>query len=186
MSDSKLREKKSDEPAVDCRRISCEYYRCYARKTQPSQTTLCAAAILLVFALIFASCSKKAPAPETNFVIPENATEIPDIDLSKMNANMVYAQVFDMMIASESYAEKRIKMSGAFEIYPAADNGKKAYAIIISDALACCKTGIEFQYNFENQEPQPGTELTVTGTFKLTELQDGIQYFFIEAEKVEQ
>lgn len=117
----------------------------------------------------------------------ENSTdkEKVDFDLSTMKPNMVYVQVFDMLVSPETYENKIIRMKGNFEIYEASEIMGKSYAVIIYDALACCQQGIEFRYDFENNLPEKGAEIIVTGKFVLSELESGISYNFVQADSVE-
>ncbi len=155
-------------------------------------------AFAALFLAIFSGCSKKKNEIQTSFAIPENSlpaeaapSEKIDFDLTKMNANIVYAQVFEMMIEPEKYQGKRIKMRGNFEIFKnTAEIAKiagspESYSVIISDALACCRQGISFHYDFKDGAPAKGCEITVTGTFVMSELDSGIGYNFVQAEKVE-
>ena len=148
------------------------------------------------------SCKEKSPVV-TSFAIPENALTIEeaaiaannaasgknsagiDYDLSSMNANMVYAEVFNMMVEPEIYDDKVIKMRGNFAVYDNELTGKKSYAVIITDALACCQQGIEFQYDFAEHLPKEGDEITVTGVYVTAMLSGDIAYNFVKAETVE-
>ncbi len=156
--------------------------------------------IALVAVLILSSffgCSKKKNKIQTSFAIPENSFPVEDdspekvdFDFTKMNANMVYAQVFEMMIEPEKYQNKKIKMRGNFEIFKNTAEVQKiagspeSYSVIISDALACCQQGISFHYDFKDGAPAKGSEIIVTGTFIMSELDSGIGYNFVQAESV--
>ena len=157
----------------------------------------------------FFSCKEKSVA-DTNFSIPENASSVGntnatgtqsavsassdernsakiDYDLSVMNSNMVYAEVFNMMVEPEIYDDKVVKMRGNFAVYensPTA-NGGKAYAVIISDALACCQTGIEFKYDFNGNEPKDGDIITVTGKYVTAMLPGDVVFNYVKADSVE-
>ncbi len=112
------------------------------------------------------------------------ATEGVDYDLSKMNSNMIYAQVFDMMMQPEVYKDKIIRISGDY--YQLPDNkGKMTNAVIIRDALACCQQGLEFVWDFGGSVPAQETPLTVTGVYKITTDSDGLMRTFIQASSVE-
>jgi hypothetical protein len=162
---------------------------------------------LLIFSLF--SCREKAVI-ETSFAIPENARTIEeeaiaaneaisakktasadgtkiDYDLTEMNSNMVYSQVFDMMIEPEIYDDKLIKMRGNFALYPNSPtaNGGTAYAVIISDALACCQQGIEFKYDFGEKLPKEGDIITVTGQYVSAIMSDDIVYNYVKAVSVD-
>ncbi|MBQ6056265.1 MAG: hypothetical protein IJL34_01200 [Treponema sp.] len=112
------------------------------------------------------------------------ATEGVDFDISVMNANMVYAQVFDMMMQPEVYKDKIIRISGDY--YQLPDNkGKMTNAVIIRDALACCQQGMEFVWDFGEAVPAQETPITVTGPFKITTDSEGLMRTFIQASSVE-
>ena len=163
---------------------------------------------------LLTSCKEKS-AVETSFAIPENAVSIEeqaiaqneatslkssatvtehgrsdgtkiDFDLSEMNSDLVYASVFQMMIDPDTFANKVIKMRGNFVTYPSSTiAGGKTYAVIISDALACCKQGIEFHYDFGGKEPKDGDIVTVTGTYTCDVLPGEIFYNYVKADSVE-
>ena len=112
------------------------------------------------------------------------ATEGVDFDISVMNANMVYAQVFDMMMQPEVYRDKVIKIAGDYYRLP--DNkGNMTNAVIIRDALACCQQGMEFVWDFGEAVPAQETPITVTGPFKITTDSEGLMRTFIQASSVE-
>ena len=126
----------------------------------------------------FSSCKEKSPATAndalpTQSVASSDGSKI-DYDLASMNANMLYAEVFNMMIEPEIYDEKTVRMKGNFASYPNSPtaNGGTAYAVVISDALACCQSGIEFKYDFGENLPKEGEEITVTGRY-VTAFLDG-------------
>ena len=58
-------------------------------------------------------------------------------------------------------------MAGTFAVYEG--DGRNYYACLIADATACCSQGIEFLWKGDHpypaDYPEPGTEITVTGTF---------------------
>ncbi|MBR0342798.1 MAG: hypothetical protein IJH64_11240 [Oscillospiraceae bacterium] len=90
-----------------------------------------------------------------------------DIDLTALNSNLVYPQVYDMITEPDEYIGKTVKMSGQFAIY---EGEKRVYcACIVADATACCSQGIEFI--LEGEPPYPegypelGEEITVAGVF---------------------
>ena len=90
-----------------------------------------------------------------------------DIDLTVLNSNLVYSQVYDMITEPDEYIGKTVKMSGQFAIY---EGEERVYcACIVADATACCSQGIEFI--LEGEPPYPegypelGEEITVAGVF---------------------
>ncbi len=140
--------------------------------------------LLIFFSLVLFGCNKVQKNINSSD-LEIKTTEKVDFDLSTMKPNMVYAQVFDMLVSPETYENKIIRMKGNFEIYEASEIMGISYAVIIYDALACCQQGIEFRYDFGNNLPEKGSEITVTGKFILSELESGISYNFVQADSVE-
>lgn len=145
--------------------------------------------LLIFFSLVLFGCSKVQKNGDS-LKLSENLSdsvkkEKVDFDLSTMKPNMVYAQVFDMLVSPETYENKVIRMKGNFEIFEGSEIMGKSYAVIIYDALACCQQGIEFRYDFGDNLPEKGSEITVTGKFILSELESGISYNFVQADSVE-
>ena len=67
-----------------------------------------------------------------------------DYDLTKMNANMVYATVLNIMENTSAYIGKVIKVRGPFRPFDGLNPDYCYPAIIIQDATACCASGLEF------------------------------------------
>ncbi len=129
-----------------------------AETTEPAETTATPITV-------------EPPVPEERGGIHENfkGTEGIDIDLTKGNANLVYAQVYSMMYTPEEYIGKKVKMQGQFTFYQDKATGKYYYACFISDAAACCTQGIEFipskKVKYPDDFPKVGSEISVTGVF---------------------
>ena len=119
----------------------------------------------------------------------KKAKDKPDIDLTKMSATMIYAEVFNMLIAPEDYENKIIKMKGNFQVFTNEENTERYYAVIIQDATACCQQGIEFIWDGDHIYPQDypeiGQEITVTGSYKVAYTPDDLEYHFLLADRVE-
>lgn len=98
-----------------------------------------------------------------------NSNEEIDIDLTQLSSSMVYAQVYDMVNNGNDYLGKTVKAKGPFAYYKDEQNGNEYFAVIISDATACCAQGIEFvldgEYTYPDDYPELETEITVTGIF---------------------
>lgn len=162
------------------------------------------AALALTIAAALTGCTKKQSPQQAGSFIDEQtqialeeidkeleekqkamtATEGVDFDISVMNANMVYAQVFDMMMQPEVYKDKIIKIAGDYYRLP--DNkGNMTNAVIIRDALACCQQGMEFKWDFGEEVPAQETPVTVIGPFKITTDSEGLMRTFIQATSVE-
>ena len=107
-----------------------------------------------------------------------NAALAPDIDLTKMSVTMIYSQIFNMLIMPEEYVDKIIKVRGAFEIYPNENNEIDFFTLTVMDATACCKEGIDFiwagNHTYPDDYPEQGQEITITGTYKSFENEDGV------------
>ena len=143
-------------------------------------------ALLFAACLAFFGCAKNRKEDFSESAADEKPKkEKIDYDLSNMKPNMIYAQIFDMMVSPETYNGKIIKMKGSFEIFEASEIMGESYSVIIYDALACCQQGIEFKYDFGENIPEKGSEITVTGKFTVSELESGISYNFVQADSVE-
>lgn len=100
-----------------------------------------------------------------------------ELDLSKMNADFVYAFIFQIIVEPEKYEGKTIRMTGTFEtFYDDAPYGRHDYCII-TDVLACCAQGLEFE-SAKVSSVEPGQKITVSGTLKLRDAlsPDGMEY----------
>ena len=106
-----------------------------------------------------------------------------DVDLTAMNATMVYSQVNDMLSNPDPYIDKVVKMTGPFKPYESTSPDFCYPAIVITDATACCGSGIEFLlYGIPrcsmaggNGYPLYNEEATIVGVFK-TYLEDNSVY----------
>jgi len=114
-----------------------------------------------------------------------------DVDLNNLNANVVYAQVFQMMTEPDKFIGKRIRMSGQFNVYAAEEGNPSGvteyYAIIIADAQACCQQGIEFVWpghTYPEGFPEVKSNASVTGIFEVYE-ENGKKYCRLIADTVE-
>ena len=100
-----------------------------------------------------------------------------ELDLSKMNADLAYAFIFQIVVEPEKYEGKTVRMTGTFEtFYDNEPYGRHDYCII-TDVLACCAQGLEFE-NAKVSGIEPGQKITVSGTLKLRDAvsPDGMEY----------
>ncbi len=117
--------------------------------------------------------SQPNPLPEPSKNNSSDASQIPsdrkqdgiDVDLTVLSANMVYAEVYNMMISPKDYVNKTIKMEGTAASYHDDKTKKDYYACIIKDATACCSQGIEFELTGDYKYPGDGQHVSVTGVF---------------------
>lgn len=152
--------------------------------------------VLAAIPLLFLSCSKPALPPQkpvidstaiektagvlSDAALEENSDISVDYDLTTMNANMVYAQVFNLMLEPEKFENATFKIRGNF-IKASGPQGQPAYAVIIKDALACCQQGLEFIWDFAGAEPRPDQEILVIGQYTLTTTPDGFSHNYLAA-----
>ena len=100
-----------------------------------------------------------------------------ELDLSKMNADLAYAFIFQIAVEPEKYEGKTVRMTGTFEtFYDNEPYGRHDYCII-TDVLACCAQGLEFE-SAKVSGVEPGQKITVSGTLKLRDAvsPDGMEY----------
>lgn len=108
-------------------------------------------------------------APDGTLVSPSPKASKVDVDLTQMNSTMVYSEVYSMLTQPELYLGKSVRMNGAFSVYEGED--MVYFAVLISDATACCSQGIEFvlandsEMKYPDNYPAIGTTVTVSGTF---------------------
>ncbi|WP_147634998.1 hypothetical protein [Treponema pectinovorum] len=157
----------------------------------------CAATISLAFLLFGCTKTKNQTLDEQTSLAIEQIDEensksksvlqndgsVLDYDLTTMNANMVYSQIFNLMLDPEEYENKTFKMRGNFIKFTDPE-GNPAFGVIIKDALACCQQGLEFHYDFK-KEPAEGQLITVTGKYTVTKVQNDMFYTYLEASSVE-
>ena len=93
-----------------------------------------------------------------------------DVDMTGLNANMVYSQIYDIMTKPDAYEGKTMKISGVFSAYEAPSTGNIYFSCFVADAAACCQQGLEFEltdnYAYPADYPDEGDEITVYGTFE--------------------
>lgn len=116
---------------------------------------------------IEATVDEEAQIPEGDVDGSENI----DYDLTAMNADMVYATVYQLMINPNDYIGKRIKIRGRYYATWYEPTQKYYHYIIIEDAMACCAQGLEFVWDdgshiYPDEYPSDETEVEATGIFE--------------------
>ena len=105
-----------------------------------------------------------------------------DVDLTKMNATMIYARVLNLMMNPETYVGMTVRMSGKLSRYVDPETEAQYFACIIPDATACCTQGIEFvrkgDYRFPDDYPELDTEVVVEGVLEIYE-ENGLKYIHL-------
>ena len=95
-----------------------------------------------------------------------------DIDFTAMSSDMVYATVYQMCYVDPTpYEGKVFKAKGTFAIATSEITHLYYSYVVIKDALACCASGVEFQWEkggekYPDDYPVDGTEIEVIGTFE--------------------
>lgn len=102
-----------------------------------------------------------------------------DNDLTKLGANLVYAELYNILAEAESHFGSVMRIKGKFDYYKDEEKNKIFYGVFITDATACCQQGLEFvpkeHYKFPEDYPKRGTWMVVTGEFQAYE-EDGLKY----------
>lgn len=103
-----------------------------------------------------------------------------DFDLTDLGPDILYAEVYSMMVFPDQYLGRTIKVAGIFTVYYDEARDNYHFACFVSDAAACCQQGIEFILDgdkaYPSDYPQEGAEITVTGVFGTYE-EDGNTYW---------
>jgi len=94
-----------------------------------------------------------------------------DYDLTIMGADLVYATVYDMMMNPSTYEGKTVRMSGQYYASYMDDTQKYYMYCLISDAMGCCQSGMEFVWEdgshvYPDEYPADYSEVEITGTYK--------------------
>lgn len=138
--------------------------------------------VLVIISVMFNSCKKgkslgKISADANNY----DGTHI-DLDLSGMNYNMLSSVAFDIMVAPEKYANKRIKTSGNF--YTSVYEDTRYFSAIVWDPTGCCPAGMDFippeSMNFPEDFPEPDEKIIVIGTLKYVDENNDRLLFYAE------
>lgn len=135
-----------------------------------------------------AAVSTPPPTPAATATPQPTATPSPDgvdLDLTRLSATMVFAEVAAMVRTPEDYLGKTVRMAGPLAVYEAnpALGIDYFYTVVIQDATACCQQGMEFIWP-EGTLPEAGTGLVVTGTFAEYDC-GGLPSYHIVADTVE-
>jgi len=131
---------------------------------------LAIAVILSLCTAIFSACgSTQKGADLSTESTNSSASGEYDYDLSKMSSTMIYSTVYSMLTAPDDYVGKTVRVTGNFNVYHDDTTKKDYYAVLISDATACCQQGLEFDlgssYKYPDDYPPENALITVTGTF---------------------
>ncbi|MDR1668341.1 MAG: hypothetical protein LBR76_00095 [Oscillospiraceae bacterium] len=104
----------------------------------------------------------------------------PDVDLTVMNATMVYGEVYNMMTNPEDYMGKTVKARGPYYASFYEETGQVYHFVLIEDAAACCQQGLEFIWDghaYPDSFPPDNTNVEVTGVFGQYEELGEVYYY---------
>ncbi len=156
--------------------------------------------LILIFAVLISGCtkSKDSKINDSSIIIQgeeskdnkekDNTDKIQeekkdkrgavDLDLTELNTNILYAEVYNMMCIPGDYEGKTVKLKGSFMCYNDVSTGKEYYVCMVQDMQACCTQGIEFEpiekLNGDTC-PESGATIIVTGEFTTYE-ESGIRF----------
>lgn len=108
---------------------------------------------------------------------------IVDHDLSNMNANMIFAEIFNLVLMPDEYIGRTFRMKGNFAVYVNETSGNKYFSIIIPDATQCCQQGIDIiclgDMKYPEDFPKIGSEIMVTGQFNSITTEEGLSFNYL-------
>ena len=108
---------------------------------------------------------------------------IVDYDLSNMNANMIFAEIFNLVLMPDEYIGRTFRMKGNFAVYVNETSGNKYFSIIIPDATQCCQQGIDIiclgDMKYPEDFPKIGSEIMVTGQFNSITTDEGLSFNYL-------
>ena len=122
---------------------------------------------------VSADQTESAAPPKPTVDVPDASNKEYDIDLTTLDSNMVYAQVYDMVFGETDYNGKLVRAKGQFSYYQDPVTKKEYFAVLITDAAACCAQGIEFilagEHIYPDDYPEIGDPIIVHGVFNTYE-----------------
>lgn len=88
--------------------------------------------------------SKKITTGSSVDKIVKEKTKKKETQNTKMNKDMVYATVYQLMVEPDKYIGKTLCIDGLYYTGQNEKTGTYYHYSIIKDALACCSQGLEF------------------------------------------
>lgn len=130
---------------------------------------------VLILSFIITGCSNELENAEEqksdpNTSKPSNSI---DVDLTSLSSTIVYSEVFSMILNSDDYVGKKIKVKGQMAVQTDEATDKTYFAVIVADAAGCCQQGLEFVWEGDHSYPDDylpeGSEIEITGVFRTYE-----------------
>ncbi len=126
--------------------------------------------------------TKNSPSSQEN---APGMNEPVDMDLTTMNATMIYSIIYDLMIKPNDYYGKSFMVDGYFDTMSNDELGTRYFFVVVPDATACCVQGLEFKLPegkvYPDDFPEPGTDIRVRGVLGSYE-ELGQSYAYIQAD----
>lgn len=105
-----------------------------------------------------------------------------DIDFSKMDKNMIYSIVYNIVFEPDQYIGKKMRIRGeSYSVFHEPLNAT-IHTVIVKDATACCVQGLSYILPKGTEYPEDGLDVEVTGIFETFE-NDGIEYTHLRCSK---
>lgn len=102
-----------------------------------------------------------------------------DIDMTGYSDTILYSQIYDMLYDPDAYLGQTVRLTGSLDYYQDPETMQEYFTALVSDATSCCAVGLEFACAgdrvYPRDYPEPGTQVTVTGTFDTYE-ENGFSY----------
>lgn len=122
-------------------------------------------------------------------VVTSNVNEGENIDLTKLNATMLYARLVNIYDDPESYIGKTIKMQGQFSIATSNSTNQNYYYATIYDEVMCCQAGVEFiwdenSHKYPDEYPSEGEQIEIEGVFSSYE-EEGETFHYLNIKGIE-
>ncbi len=112
-----------------------------------------------------------------------NDIESIDLDLTQLNKNMLYSQLYNIMMNPLDYLGKSIRIEGLYISDLATDTGKSYHFVVITDEAACCQQGMEFKIDEGLNYPEPNTSIVIEGIFA-SYMEEGQQWYYLQVSNI--
>ena len=132
--------------------------------------------LIILFVLISGCADKEA------LLIHEESEPTPvDIDLTVLSTTVLSAELMNIIVNSEDYLGKTIRVRGTYYYLFYEQTGKYYHYVITKEGDECCQEGIEFMLSgepvFPDDFPLVKTPIEVEGVFSLYEELDRRYYY---------
>ena len=105
-----------------------------------------------------------------------------DVDIAGLSLLVVHGEVNKILNNPDSYAGKRIRMSGPYYHISPQGSSARYHFVAVEIADDCCIRGLEFIWEggdaFPDGYPQDWADIEVTGVYNSYE-EDGMVYYYI-------